>query len=266
MKGRTLAATAAMCLVLTPASAQDALPSAALQSGLPSASLQTRLPSAGLPRRTSIVPLRRPRTDVFRAAPQTFAPTFDEPLGFDPRFFPFGGAFVGGPFFVPGFFPGVVHVPGFFPGFANAVGPFKPSWARRSSLPGAPAGEWLGYLRLVVEPDTAQVYVDGFYVGTVADLRGLVTLEPGPHRVELRAPGYDTVAFDVRVFPTETITYRTALQPSAPAEKPAPPAPGTPKAFYVIPNCYAGDRPPDRSALPRTCDIAKLRTIPPVVK
>lgn len=261
VKPRILVAAAAICLLSTPASAQDVLPSAALQTTLPSASLQRRLPSAVLPQRTPDMPLRRARRDIFRAAPQTFAPAFDEPLPFDPRFLPCCGAFVGGPFVVADFFPGVTRVPGFFAGFANEVGPVMPSWARRP-----PPGEWLGYLRLLVEPDITQVFVDGFYLGTVADLRRLVTLEPEPHRVELRAPGYETIAFDVHILPTETITYQTTLQASLPVTRTAPPAPAAPKTFYVIPNCYAGDRPPDRSALPKTCDVARLRTIPPVVK
>lgn len=44
-----------------------------------------------------------------------------------------------------------------------------------------------------------------------------------------------------------------------------PPAPGPPKTFYVIPGCYAGDKPPSRDRLPASCDITKLRIIPPVV-
>jgi hypothetical protein len=39
--------------------------------------------------------------------------------------------------------------------------------------------------------------------------------------------------------------------------------PGKPKTFYVIPGCYAGDRPPERDRIPRGCDVRKLRKIPP---
>jgi hypothetical protein len=248
---RLLAVTTALLLLPIVAAAQDALPSAAFQMGLPSAALQMRTPSVFPPR------------DVFAAPLTTYAPTFDDPTRVDPRFFPCCGGFVGAPVFFPGFFPGVVHVPGYFPGFANAVGSVTPSWAGRSPFRRGSSAEWLGSLRLLVEPDTAQVYVDGFYVGTVANLGRLLTLEPGPHRVELRAPAYDTVAVDIQILPTETITYRLALQPSASGVKPVAPAPGTPKTFYVIPNCYAGDRPPLPSALPRGCDVAHLRTIPP---
>jgi hypothetical protein len=251
---RIPAIAAALWLLPVVAPAQNALPSAALQMRLPSASLQMRTPTVFGPR------------EVFTAPSGIYAPTFEEPPQVDPRLLPCCGAFIGTPFFFPGFVPSVVHVPGYFPGFANAVGSIKPSWARRSSSSRPASAEWLGYLRLLVEPDTAQVYVDGFYVGTVAGVGRLITLEAGPHRVELRAPGYGTVVVDVQIAPTETITYRAALEPSQPAVPPASPAAGTPKTFYVIPNCYAGDRPPLPSALPRGCDIAHLRTIPPPVK
>jgi hypothetical protein len=40
-------------------------------------------------------------------------------------------------------------------------------------------------------------------------------------------------------------------------------APGKPKTFYVIPGCYAGDRPPALEWLPRGCDTSNMRVIPP---
>ena len=74
----------------------------------------------------------------------------------------------------------------------------------------------VGRLRLRVEPATAQVYVDGFYMGTVDDFNGSgqdVSLEAGPHRIEIRAPGYETLTFDVKTEPSRTITYRGTLRP-----------------------------------------------------
>ena len=35
-----------------------------------------------------------------------------------------------------------------------------------------------------------------------------------------------------------------------------------PDTYYVIPGCYAGNRPPDPQRLPKGCDAAKLRTTP----
>jgi hypothetical protein len=37
-------------------------------------------------------------------------------------------------------------------------------------------------------------------------------LETGPHHVEIRAPGYQTISFDIRIEFNETVTYRGELQ------------------------------------------------------
>jgi hypothetical protein len=73
-----------------------------------------------------------------------------------------------------------------------------------------------GGLKLKVEPKYAEVYVDGYYVGVVDDYNGVfqrLNLLAGPHRVELRAKGYETLAFDVKVEPRSTISYHGELQP-----------------------------------------------------
>jgi hypothetical protein len=36
-------------------------------------------------------------------------------------------------------------------------------------------------------------------------------------------------------------------------------APRRPEKFYVIPGCYAGNKPPQPEALPADCDVQKLR-------
>lgn len=57
----------------------------------------------------------------------------------------------------------------------------------------------------------------------------------------------------------------TFLQPAdAPGIALAPSRPGVPKTFYVIPGCYAGDKPPRREWLRPDCDMAALRIVPPV--
>lgn len=125
-----------------------------------------------------------------------------------------------------------------------------------------------GFLALDLKPGSAQVFIDGIYAGSVDDVRRVIpgwSLPVGVHRVELRAPGYDTAAFDVRIFPGETTSYRRDLDlATRPAQPPTPPA-ASPRTFYVIPSCYAGDRPPVRDQLRQGCDPTKLRTIPPVV-
>ena len=70
-------------------------------------------------------------------------------------------------------------------------------------------------------------------------------------------------------------------QPAEPPKAPEPPkVPEPPKAvapvperppiavahgpdtFYVIPGCYAGNRPPIPERLPKGCDITRVRTVP----
>ena len=65
-----------------------------------------------------------------------------------------------------------------------------------------------GGLKLKVKPRDAEVLVDGYFVGRVDDFDGLfqkLNLESGPHRIEIRAPGYETLSFDVRIEFDETV-------------------------------------------------------------
>ncbi len=76
-----------------------------------------------------------------------------------------------------------------------------------------------GQLRLKVKPRDAEVYVDGYYSGVVDDYDGTfqrLTLDSGPHRVEIRKPGFTTLSFDVRIPPDETVTYKGKLEPVQP--------------------------------------------------
>ncbi len=76
--------------------------------------------------------------------------------------------------------------------------------------------------------------------------------------------------------PYETTAAPAAAPPPAPelprAAPPAEPVPVAepprivaahgPDTFYVIPGCYAGNRPPIRERLPKGCDLEKMRTTP----
>jgi len=72
-----------------------------------------------------------------------------------------------------------------------------------------------GAVRLKVKPVEAEVYVDGYYAGIVDDFDGVfqkLRLEAGPHRIEIRAPGFATLDVDIRIEPDHTTTYRGTLQ------------------------------------------------------
>ena len=182
--------------------------------------------------------------DIFRAGRRTYAPRYDRSRVLD------SSGYLTGGYGVAGYYPGSE-----FPGADNvgrAEGPVD-----------------VGYLRLNVQPYSGQVYVDGFYMSTVDDFSGTAparALEAGPHRVEIRADGYETATFDVRIVPNETITYRRELTRANDASQQARNvAPAVPKTFYVIPKCYAGDRRPSADRLPAGCRASNVRAIPPVV-
>lgn len=120
-----------------------------------------------------------------------------------------------------------------------------------------------GGLVLETIPDLAQVHVDGFYVGLAQEfgLRGrALDLSAGPHQIELRAAGYETLTFSVMIEPNRVLRYRGAMQLLSSAAPPRiVPQSASPKSFYVIPNCYAGDKPPT-GALPKGCSLKNLQT------
>ena len=157
-----------------------------------------------------------------------------------------------------------------FPSGSGAYAPFifgYPETAdvesRRSYRAPAPTPS-TGLLRLAVTPSFAQVFVDSYYVGTVEDVNAqrVLELDAGPHRLEIRAPHYQTLTVDVRIVPLETVTYRGALEPTR-AAAPPPPATGPPTVMYVIPKCYLGNLPPRQSRLPSGCDVKQVQVLKP---
>jgi hypothetical protein len=183
-----------------------------------------------------------PGEDLFLARPDTYAPRFDRRQGHRFQRYPFFGGF------------------GYGFGYAP-VSPYpEPDWSIRRRLEREREAD--GYLRLSMEPAIAQVHIDGYYVGTVAEFGTGRALAPGPRRVEIRAPGYQTATFDVNVFPSETITYGQDLVRIE--QRQAAPVPLAPrKTMYVIPRCYAGDTPPVASQLPAGCNARQVRRVPP---
>jgi hypothetical protein len=73
----------------------------------------------------------------------------------------------------------------------------------------------VGSLRLKVKPAHAQVYIDGYYVGVIDSFDGVfqrLSIDAGPHRVELKAEGFETVEFEVMVTPGDTVTYKGEMK------------------------------------------------------
>ena len=71
----------------------------------------------------------------------------------------------------------------------------------------------------MVEPGSAQVFVDGSYVGTADEFDGTrrtLMLDPGAHSIELSESGYETMRFQVMPDASQPIVYRRALTRVAP--------------------------------------------------
>jgi hypothetical protein len=121
-----------------------------------------------------------------------------------------------------------------------------------------------GSLRFETQPPTAQVFVDSFYMGVVDDfgLNGRpLDLSPGTHHVELRARDYIPASFDVNILGNQISRYRGDLQLVTPPAAAVGAAANVPlRKYYVIPNCYAGTRPPVR-ALPSGCTLAQMKVV-----
>jgi hypothetical protein len=80
-------------------------------------------------------------------------------------------------------------------------------------------GHSYGGVRIDLPQRDAQVYVGGYFVGIVDEFDGVfqqLNLEAGPHRIEVRADGYEPIVFDIRVQPGRTITYRASMRPLYP--------------------------------------------------
>jgi hypothetical protein len=182
--------------------------------------------------------------DIFRAGRRTYAPRFNGSTVFG-----YGGGYSGG----------YITDPFGYIGQPDSSAPVLDRYMREGNI-----GD--GYLRLDVEPESAQVYVDGYYAGTVADFRrgGGRALEAGPHRIELRADGYDSQSVELRIRANDVLPYRGTLNRRDDRSE-LRAAAGPPKTFYVIPRCYAGTSRPRQDQLPAGCKVSDVREVPPVV-
>ncbi len=119
------------------------------------------------------------------------------------------GGFHGGPhFYGPRVGWGVAYSPFWY-------GPGYPYYAGYGPYGVAPYAV-TGGLRLEVSPKTAQVFVDGYGAGVVDDFDGHfqhLNLTPGGHRIEVSAPGFQTLTFDTLIQPDHTTDYKAQMLP-----------------------------------------------------
>src|SRR5262249_46649970 len=108
---------------------------------------------------------------------------------------------------------GVVIAP-FYGGWYD---PFWYGWGAPSYFGayGTP-NPYVGGIRLDVKPHTGEVVVDDSDAGKVDQFNGAfqsLDLTPGPHHIEIRTPGYQTLSFDAYIQPEHTTHYKARLDP-----------------------------------------------------
>jgi hypothetical protein len=80
-------------------------------------------------------------------------------------------------------------------------------------------------VRLQVSPRETEVFVDGYYAGTVDDFDGVfqrLRLESGAHDLTLYLPGHSTFTQQIFLQPGRTLSVKHELVPLAPGETPEP--------------------------------------------
>jgi len=106
-------------------------------------------------------------------------------------------------------------------GFPGPYPYFGPAFARYESN-----------LRVTVTPNTAAVYVDGYFAGQVDNFDGVfqrLHLEPGQHEVVIYLPGHRSIRERIYFSPYQTRRLSGTLEPLAPGEAdPGPPVPADP--------------------------------------
>ncbi len=110
---------------------------------------------------------------------------------------------------------------------------------------------YTGSVTLKIRPEHAEVLIDGYYVGTVDDFDGTfqsLKLEPGPASIEVRAPGFESIKFDIRILPGRKITYEENMKAGTPGPAPKPPpAARRPPARNPVPGVVMGRPVPTES-------------------
>jgi hypothetical protein len=184
-------------------------------------------PSSGDPSRRAVPTYSRPRdgrpatgTAVERQTPRPngngiypYYPGFNAGYGYGRYYWPgaFGLGFYYDPLYYDPFYAGGFGSGYYGAGYGNPYGGYQGGGYGAGSYTRAGTGS----LRLKIKPRDAQVYVDGYFVGTVDQFDGLfqkLGVDAGAHRIEIKAEGHEDIQFDVLITPGETVTYKGELK------------------------------------------------------
>lgn len=147
-----------------------------------------------------------------------------------PYYWPFYGGFYS-PFYSPFWYPSFYgHFPVYpYPGYYG-----YPGWSTA---------------RIEMKPRSAQVFLDGYYVGVVDKFDGVfqrLDLPPGEHELTVYLPGYRTFRQKTLFRPGEGYHFKAILEPlpAGAPEEPAPQPTVTPDPYTAAADRYRAPRDP----------------------
>jgi hypothetical protein len=76
-------------------------------------------------------------------------------------------------------------------------------------------------IKLDVKPNRAAVFVDGVFVGHIAEFSGIgkaLLVAPGRHKIKISLPGYQTFETDIDLVANQKSTIKTQMPKGGPAE------------------------------------------------
>lgn len=76
-------------------------------------------------------------------------------------------------------------------------------------------------IKLDVKPNRAAVFVDGVFIGHVAEFSGIgkaLLVTPGKRKIKITLPGYQTFETDIDLMPNQKSTIKTEMVSGGPAE------------------------------------------------
>jgi hypothetical protein len=176
------------------------------------------------PRAVRVAPVRffrpyyvfRPRLSLGFGLWAGFPITYGDPY-YNPYYVPYGYSYsnpypaypypypvTSYPTYSPSGYPSSIYPQSAYPPPAGSVG-VQPGQNQANT----------GGMSFEITPSTAQAFVDGSYVGTVGDFVATTQplgLTPGRHRIEIRAPGYQTISFDADIVAGQVIPYQGVMQ------------------------------------------------------
>ena len=195
-------------------------------------------PRGGGPRGGVVAPSRTVASRSFYRPYYTFRPRIS--LGFGlwagyPFAYPYSYGYYGYPYGYAPYYSYPYPYPYAYPAYSYPAQPQgypAPSYPAQPAAPGSidvqpgvlNSGASSGGVSFDIAPDTTEVYIDGTSMGTAGTFGPTsqpLTLSAGRHRIQLRAAGYDSLAFAVDVIAGQVIPYQGSLTPLGTPQRPS---------------------------------------------